>query len=147
MKVIGDLPSLLHLGLHLRESSQETLVINPRGFQSLKCFFVGTWGRNGLGLVFEHGAMPKLEKLYCASMAHDTYDVGYEFGIRKLTSLKHLHVSINCRDARAWEVEVAEHAIRNAAALLPNHPIPEIFRSFQKEMVHNDELTREGCWW
>lgn len=147
LKVLGDLPSLLHLGLHLRESPQETLVIGPRGFQSLKCFFVGTWGRDGLSLMFEKGAMSKLEKLYCASMARDTYVVGYEFGIRQLTSLKHLHVSINCRGARAWEVEAAEHAIRNAAALLPNHPIPEIFRSFQKEMVHNEGLTREGRWW
>jgi hypothetical protein len=73
---------------------------------------------------------------------HDTlsaYGAGFDFGISLLSSLKCLWVSINCRGATVWEVEVAKATITNAAARLPNHPRHEIHTFGEEEMVENEE--------
>ena len=62
-----------------------------------------------------------------------------DFGISHLSSLKGLWVTIDCFSARASEVETAEAAIRNSAALLPNHPTPKIYRMGERAMVKEDE--------
>ncbi|XP_040383026.1 disease resistance protein Pik-2-like [Oryza brachyantha] len=152
MQVLQNMPALLCLKLYLEESPQETLVISRSGFRSLKVFYfyplnceLGLMFRknkkDGLGLMFEEGATPKLQRLefrYCAHDAISAYGVGFDFGIKQLTSLKHLRVSIHCRGASAWEVEAAEASIRNTAYLLPNHPILEMYRLSEHEMVKDE---------
>ncbi|KAF2919634.1 hypothetical protein DAI22_08g149900 [Oryza sativa Japonica Group] len=153
MKILQNMPALLSLKLYLEESPQETLVISRCGFQSLKLFYFypvnGELGlmfrknkKDGLGLMFEEGATPKLQRLefrYCAHDAMSAYGVDFDFGIKQLTSLKHLGVSIHCRGARNWEVEAAESAIRNAVYLLPNHPTLEMYRLSEHEIVKDEE--------
>lgn len=151
LEVLKDLPALLSLKLYRNESPHETLTIGSSGFQRLKEFkfkFLGPlYLRNkidGLSLMFEAGATPKLERLTFQFVARDTlsaYGVGFDFGICHLTSLRHLKVSISCRGARAWEVEAAEANIRNGAALLPYYPTPEIYRHSVDEMVKEDTIA------
>ncbi|CAO2188106.1 unnamed protein product [Urochloa humidicola] len=149
LRMLKDLPSLLCLRIYLNESPQETLTISPFGFQFLKelCFYpldgnlASLYPRNrkeGLSLMFEAGAMPRLELLHFRFSAHGSFD----FGISHLISLKNLRVFINCRGVNAQEVDAAEAAIRNAAALLPNHPLPGIFRAHEGAMVQEEH--RDG---
>jgi hypothetical protein len=75
LQVLGDLPSLLCLRIYLQESPQETLRISTVVFQFLKelCFYpldgnLASLNRRnrkkGLSLMFEAGAMPRLELLH-----------------------------------------------------------------------------------
>uniref|UniRef100_A0A0D9X7R7 NB-ARC domain-containing protein n=1 Tax=Leersia perrieri TaxID=77586 RepID=A0A0D9X7R7_9ORYZ len=153
MQVLQNMPALLCLKLYLEESPQETLVISRSGFQSLKVFYFyplnGGLGlmfrknkKDGFGLMFEEGATAKLQRFefrYCAHDAISAYGIGFDFGIKQLNSLKHLHVSIHCRGASTWEVEATEAAIRNAAYSLPNHPALEMYRLSEHEMVKDED--------
>nr|TKW10223.1 hypothetical protein SEVIR_6G148100v2 [Setaria viridis] len=147
LQVLRDFPSLLCLRIYLKESPQETLRISPVGFQFLKelCFYpldgnlASLNPRNRkerLSLTFEAGAMPRLELLHFRFAAHGSFD----FGISHLISLRHLRVFINCRGVNPREVDAAEAAIRNAAALLPNHPLPGIFRAHEGAMVQEEHI-------
>lgn len=97
-----------------------------------------------LGLMFEAGAVPRIEKLFFGFPVHDrisTHGVGFDFGIRHLSSLKCLQVHIDCQGATSREVEAAEASIKNAATLLPKLPMPEIKRLMEYQMVKEDERS------
>jgi len=120
MQALKGLPTLLYLNLYTKECTLETLTISSGGFQSLKEFDFGAFS-GGPGPIFKAGAMPRIEKLHFAFTVHDVtyaYGAGCDFGISHLSSLKGLWVTIDCFSARASEVETAEAAIRNSAALL-----------------------------
>jgi hypothetical protein len=112
LQVLRDLPSLLCLRIYLQESPQETLRISTVGFQFLKelCFYpldsnLASLNRRnrkkGLSLMFEAGAMPRLELLHFRFAAHGSFD----FGISQLISLRHLRVFINCRGVSPQKVD------------------------------------------
>lgn len=141
MEALKSLPTLLYLNLYTKECSLETLTISSGGFQRLKEFDFGAFS-GGPGPIFEAGAMPRIEKLHFAFTVHDmtyAYGSGCDFGINNLSSLKGLWIIIDCCSARAWEVEAAEATIRKSAALLPNHPIPKIYRMGERAMVKEDD--------
>lgn len=158
LQVFKNLPALLCLRILAKEPLQETLTISCSGFQYLRefCSYRSDYElgltylknkKNVMGVMFETGAMPKLERLKFGFYAHDAlsaYGVGFDFGIHHLTSLKHLSVHINCRGAKAWEVEATQAAIRSAAALLPNHPTPDI-RIYGEADMAKDEDQREDA--
>ncbi|OEL30039.1 Disease resistance protein RPM1 [Dichanthelium oligosanthes] len=145
MQMIEGLPALLYLDLRTTRYMQETLTISGSGFQHLKefeCHVLMDW----LGLKFEAGAVPRIEKLFFGFPVHDTisaHGVGFDFGISHLSSLKCLQVDIKCEGATAREVEAVEAAIKNAASLLPNLPIPEIKRLMEDQMVKKDEQSED----
>lgn len=100
-----------------------------------------------MSLIFEAGAMPRLNRLWFRFAVHDTlsaYGAGFDFGISLLSSLKCLWVSINCRGATVWEVEIAKATITNAAVRLPNHPRHEIHTFGEEEMVENEEQEEDS---
>uniref|UniRef100_A0A8R7P0K8 Disease resistance R13L4/SHOC-2-like LRR domain-containing protein n=1 Tax=Triticum urartu TaxID=4572 RepID=A0A8R7P0K8_TRIUA len=70
--ILGELPALLSLKLYTNTVHKHRLVLQARGFRCLKEFLYQPF-RKGVGtLVFEKGALPKLEKLklwISASMA------------------------------------------------------------------------------
>ncbi|CAL5002274.1 unnamed protein product [Urochloa decumbens] len=141
MQALKGLPTLLYLNLHTKECTLETLTIGSGGFERLKEFDFGAFS-GGPGPIFEAGAMPRIEKLHFAFTVHDmtyAYGAGCDFGIGHLSSLKGLWVIMDCFSARARQVEAAEAAIRNAATLLPNHPIPKIYRMGERAMVKEDD--------
>lgn len=100
-----------------------------------------------MSLIFEAGAMPRLNRLWFRFVVHDTlstYGANFDFGISLLSSLKCLWVSINCRGSMVWEVEAAKATITNAAALLPNCPRHEIHIFGEEEMVEDEEHKEDG---
>jgi hypothetical protein len=144
---LEGLPALRSLQIFTAEYPKESLIISPGGFQHLEDFHFRPSmycrkKKGMLSLVFEAGAMPRLKRLWFRFIVHDTlsaYGVGFDFGISLLLSLKCLWVSINCHGASVWEVETAKMTIKNAAALLPNHPRHEIHIFGDEEMVKDEE--------
>uniref|UniRef100_J3NE83 Uncharacterized protein n=1 Tax=Oryza brachyantha TaxID=4533 RepID=J3NE83_ORYBR len=106
-QILGDLPSLIFLWISSRVATpKERLIITHNGFQCLKEFYLTCW-ESGTGLMFESGAMPKLEKLRFPFNACDVCHLHglMDFGIQHLCSLKHIHVEIVCHGAKLQEVE------------------------------------------
>ncbi|CAL5006375.1 unnamed protein product [Urochloa decumbens] len=152
VQALADLPALICVKIYTKEYPHDTLTISADGFQCLKEFWFFPRGDEmGLmylerkndrqSLMFQAGAMPRLERLRFRFSAHDalsTHNIDFDFGISHLSSLKHLLVRIDCQDARTWEVEAAEAAVRNAVALLPNHPTTDMHRWLEEEMVKEE---------
>ncbi|OEL28050.1 Disease resistance protein RPM1 [Dichanthelium oligosanthes] len=150
--VLKDLPALRCLQIFTTEYLQESLTISPKGFQCLEDFHFrpSMYSKKKKGvtsLIFEAGAMPRLNRLWFRFVVHDTlstYGVDFDFGISLLSSLKCLWVSINCRGAMFWEVEAAKATITNAAALLPNRPRHAIHIFGEEGMVEDEEQKDSG---
>ncbi|RLN29444.1 hypothetical protein C2845_PM05G18130 [Panicum miliaceum] len=141
MQMLEGLPALLYLNLRTTRYMQETLFISRSGFQRLKEFNCQV-SMDWQGLMFEAGAVPRIEKLFFGFPVHDTistHGTGFDFGISHLSSLKCLQVHIECQGATVREVEAAEAAIKNAATLLPKLPMPKIQRLMEFQMVKEDE--------
>uniref|UniRef100_A0A0E0LV02 Uncharacterized protein n=1 Tax=Oryza punctata TaxID=4537 RepID=A0A0E0LV02_ORYPU len=148
LQVLKNLPALIRLDLYPRESPKRTLEISCSGFSCLKEFSYGPsyfdlrlmeYGlrkvKNGLGmgLMFEAGAMPKLQRLEFGFNVHDALSAegaGLDFGIQHLTSLRHVRVFMDCREASATEVDAAVTAVLSSVPLRRScHP--EICRIFE----------------
>ncbi|KAL6622438.1 hypothetical protein ACP70R_032317 [Stipagrostis hirtigluma subsp. patula] len=104
LEILGNLPSLMCLWVASKAAAPKVrLVVSSSMFICLKEFQFTCWS-NGAGLMFEAGAMPRLEKLRVPFNAGtDTY-----FGIQHLSSLRHLIVEIICSGATVQEVEALE---------------------------------------
>ncbi|KAF8697408.1 hypothetical protein HU200_036008 [Digitaria exilis] len=145
--VLKDLPALRCLQIFTTEYPKESLTISPNGFQCLEDFHFRPSmylkkKKGMMSLIFEAGAMPRLNRLWFRFVVHDTlsiYGADFDFGISLLSSLKCLWVSINCRGAMVWEVDVAKAIIRNTAALLPNRPRHEIHTFGEEDMIEDEE--------
>ncbi|CAL4891646.1 unnamed protein product [Urochloa decumbens] len=122
LDVLGNLPSLLYLWLTSKATAlKERLIISSSMFICLKEFHFTCWS-SGVGLMFEAGAMIKLEKL---GIYFDA-GAGLYFGFQHLSSLKHLVAEIICSSVTVQEVQALEEAIRSVVDLLPNHPTLEV---------------------
>ncbi|CAN6361341.1 unnamed protein product [Urochloa humidicola] len=122
LDVLGNLPSLLYLWLTSRATAlKEQLIISSSMFICLKEFHFTCWS-SGVGLMFEAGAMIKLEKL---GIYFDA-GAGLYFGFEHLSSLKHLVAEIICSSVTVQEVQTLEEAIRSVVDVLPNHPTLEV---------------------
>lgn len=145
--VLKDLPALRCLQIFTTEYPKESLTISPNGFQCLEDFHFRPSmylkkKKGMMSLIFEAGAMPRLNRLWFRFVVHDTlsiYGADFDFGISLLSSLKCLWVSINCRGAMVWEVDVAKAIITNTAALLPNRPRHEIHTFGEEDMIEDEE--------
>ncbi|VAH85244.1 unnamed protein product [Triticum turgidum subsp. durum] len=134
LEILGELPALLFLWLMSKSAApKQRLIISSSMFVCLREFHFTCWS-NGEGLMFEAGAMPRLEKLWVPFDAGS----GLDFGIQHLSSLRHLAVEIICIGATARDVEALEEAIRDAAHLLPNRPAVE-FRTWDDEKMAGEE--------
>ncbi|KAL6900855.1 hypothetical protein ACP4OV_005531 [Aristida adscensionis] len=150
--VLKDLPALQCLQIFTTEYPQASLIISPGGFQHLQDFHFRPSmhlkkKKDMLSLMFEEGAMPRLNRLWFRFVVHDTlseYGANFDFGISHLSSLQRLWVSINCSGARPQEVEAAKAAIKNAAALLPNRPRHEIHIFREEEMLKDEDHKEES---
>ncbi|KQJ86320.1 putative disease resistance RPP13-like protein 3 [Brachypodium distachyon] len=127
LQILGKLPALIFLWVSSESASPSDMFI------CLKEFHFTCWS-NGEGIMFESGAMPRLEKLEVPLDAGRNLD----FGIQHLSSLTHVTVRIICTAATVWEVEALEEAIRDTADLLPNRPTVEV-RMWGDENMKEDE--------
>ncbi|XP_020174147.1 disease resistance protein RGA5-like [Aegilops tauschii subsp. strangulata] len=151
LKLLKDLPVLVYLGLQATKLNQEALSINCSGFRCLGLFyFILPYDqldcttledtKDGLALIFEERSMPKLWWLKIECAAHDMVSeqgIESDFGVHHLKSLKRLEVEINCTGTRAWKVDAAESAIRNAATSHPTHPTLYINIFREHEMIND----------
>ncbi|KAL6907767.1 hypothetical protein ACP4OV_001937 [Aristida adscensionis] len=140
LQVLGSLSALLYLELWY-ESAAERLIVCNTGFRYLKHLHMHSFHMHSFvnGLMFEDGAVPKLEFLSFEAMARGTLSAfaHLDFGIHHLSALKKLTVGIICEGARADEVEALEAAIMHEANLLPKHPTLDLCRWWEEEMVNN----------
>uniref|UniRef100_A0A0D9Y0G2 NB-ARC domain-containing protein n=1 Tax=Leersia perrieri TaxID=77586 RepID=A0A0D9Y0G2_9ORYZ len=143
-QILGNLPALAFLWISSKATTGGRLTIGSDKFLHLKEFNFTCWNSRE-GLVFEAGAMPKLEKLHIPYNACDASYVHGEldFGIQHLSSLKHLHANIVCYGAKVGVIEALECAIRNTAGQLPSVSTLQI-RRWGCEDVINDEKQQIG---
>ncbi|CAN6338622.1 unnamed protein product [Urochloa humidicola] len=131
LEILGNLPSLMRLWVSSKAAApKERLVVSSCMFKCLKEFQLTCW-RNRVGLMFEVGAMPRLEKLQVPINA----GTGIYIGIQNLSSLRHLVVEIICSGATVQEVGALEGSIRSAADLLPKRPTLELWMWDEENMV------------
>nr|UBY07136.1 NBS-LRR disease resistance protein [Dasypyrum villosum] len=120
--ILGELPALLCLNLYTDTVHKDRLVLQGRGFQCLKEFIYEPFGEGAGNLVFEKGALPKLEKLGLWLSVSMAKAYGFYLGLEHLPCLKDGQIILQKQDATPPEVEAAKVAIRDEASLHPNHP-------------------------
>ncbi|XP_037481796.1 disease resistance protein RGA5-like [Triticum dicoccoides] len=120
--ILGELPALLSLKLYTNTVHKDRLVLQGRGFRCLKEFVYEPFDEGAGILLFEEGALPKLEEFMVRFFVSMAKAYGFYLGIEHLPYLKDVHVILQNRDATSSEAEAAEVAIRKEANLHPNHP-------------------------
>ncbi|CAN6288592.1 unnamed protein product [Urochloa humidicola] len=146
LDILGALPSLLDLELRSEAADEpmEMLSFCNSKFRCLKIFRL--YGPI-MGLMFGAGAVPQLEAASIeirACQAQSTFADQPDLGLHHLSSLRDLNVWINCKGAKAEEVEALEAAITHGTNLLPNHPTPRFLRDNQEGMVKEDSAHVKG---
>jgi len=135
--ILGEIPALLYLGLTCETFRKERLTFQGRGFRCLKKFVYDAVVLPSGNLLFEGGALPRLQDLgliYCVSMA-DAY--GFNLGIRHLPRLKNVQVRLYKEGAN---IAAAAFAITNEANIHPNRP-----RVTLTEHARRDDYCSEEC--
>ncbi|KAF6993087.1 hypothetical protein CFC21_010027 [Triticum aestivum] len=133
--ILGELSALLCLKLSTDTVHKDRLVLQGRGFPCLKEFVYEPFGEGAGILLFEEGALPKLEKLRLWLFVSMAKAYGFYLGIDHLPYLKDVLVILQKRDATSPEVEAAAAAIRKEANLHPNHPMLNL-------ILRNEKVTR-----
>ncbi|TVU24758.1 hypothetical protein EJB05_27212, partial [Eragrostis curvula] len=134
--ILGDLPNLVFLSLKTQHMTQRSL-IGKNGFRCLRVFWFICQYNGGMGLQFEAGVMPQLQRLWLEFDVKQTEsEFGRaDFGIQFLACLVQVHATINCGKSTAASVEAVEAAMRSQVCQNPNNPMLEITRG--GDMVRN----------
>uniref|UniRef100_A0ACD5TZ15 Uncharacterized protein n=1 Tax=Avena sativa TaxID=4498 RepID=A0ACD5TZ15_AVESA len=137
--MVGCLPSLLELELY-PDRCVGPIVIGG-GFQRLQKFMSYC---DFTVFMFEVGAMPCLKRLRI-QVHLDTLKSagrGFDFGIKHLSSLDWISVSVYCSGVSAAYVEAAESAFKNMVEANPNRPTLEMQRQCTEYMLEQDGQRR-----
>uniref|UniRef100_A0ACD5ZTM3 Uncharacterized protein n=1 Tax=Avena sativa TaxID=4498 RepID=A0ACD5ZTM3_AVESA len=129
IRILGEIPALLSLELWFKAARKERLVIQGTGFRCLKEFyFIHSYYVAGARyLLFEEGALPKVEKLQVPFYVSVAVTYGLYLGIEHLPSLKDAEVSLYNEGATSSESKAAAVSVRNEANAHPNRPRVTIF--------------------
>uniref|UniRef100_J3N7B5 NB-ARC domain-containing protein n=1 Tax=Oryza brachyantha TaxID=4533 RepID=J3N7B5_ORYBR len=141
LRILGNFRSLNALRLWTKTvASKGEFIVRNIGFPCLEEFYFGFWRVQMGPITFEVGAMPKLKKFLFDIKAQGAGPPSGDFdiSIHHISSLKYLRVGIDCREARACEVEVTEAAVRNATSVLHNNLHIEIERHWPGQMVKDE---------
>ncbi|KAG2560191.1 hypothetical protein PVAP13_8KG074651 [Panicum virgatum] len=124
--ILGNLPALQELTLFAEDYAAAgpkggPLRISPNhGFSFLTYFLIATESGD-LGLIFEAGSMPKLQKLVLIFMEYDSWSQtngNFAFGIGHLACLTSVHIS---RTNGGFQSE-SKDSFERAIEAHPNHP-------------------------
>lgn len=128
LEILGRLPALriLHLiGRH----EQRGYVFGAGSFPSLVDCRIERYNIEPLAfsVVFQEGAMPRLERLEFECHVLETREIasgygGLEFGLGNLPSLQHVQVFLGAKGASKEEVAEVKAALVHATEIHPNHP-------------------------
>ncbi|CAO2168393.1 unnamed protein product [Urochloa humidicola] len=145
--IIANLPALTILRLSARGKP----IVIKQGFECLKVLWFQRC-EDGLGLVFEPGAVPQLRKL-CFNFKVQSQQQQPEekqgrfvSGLEHLSSLKHVNVNIDCDGAMSTEVESVEKAIKKDIHVNSKKLKFELSRDNEEKMIHKMEgmgITQE----
>uniref|UniRef100_A0A0D9YQB1 Uncharacterized protein n=1 Tax=Oryza glumipatula TaxID=40148 RepID=A0A0D9YQB1_9ORYZ len=128
LEILASLPMLQSLTLDTNSGIPNLRqVISGEGFQNLRKFYFQSW-YSVVGLMFEPGAMPKLQRLKIFLYARWQLVVvqgGLVVGLNHLSALKSIALGLDCNGAVA-DMESLEDEFRAAAVSHPNHPTLEI---------------------
>ncbi|CAL5007674.1 unnamed protein product [Urochloa decumbens] len=138
--IIANLPALTILRLSARGKP----IVIKQGFECLKVLWFQRC-EDGLGLVFEPGAVPQLRKL-CLNFKVRSQQQQLEekqgrfvSGLEQLSSLKHVNVNIDCDGAMSTEVESVEKAIKRDIHVNSKKLKFESSRDNEEKMIHKME--------
>lgn len=136
--VLGGLANLVLLNLDAYEcpkTQTETLIIKGGILTCLKVFVFRNRNDSWMGLEFEEGAMPQLQRLGRIFRASEGGDQGYpDIGVEHLTCLTRLHATFNCQDATVSQVEAAEAAITRKVSEIATKPALDLKRRYETSM-------------
>jgi disease resistance protein RPM1 len=128
--ILGNLPALLYLELWFEERQTERLAVQGRGFRCLKEFHFrrtrDIGGPEGY-IVFEQGALPKVEKMRLSFFLSMAEPYKYWLGIIHLPCLRVLEVDLCQKGCTFYEIADAEKALKNEASTHPKLPRVTIF--------------------
>lgn len=145
VRALGKLPKLVVLKLESKTSP--CLTVNSEdGFLCLKVLWYNSRYGSGIGLRFDEGAMPQLQRLRLVLDARETrHDDDFDFGIQHLPHLSKVHAIIDCMSTSltASEVEAAEAHIREQVRRNQNSPVLEVNRRLRPTAKAEEELVIE----
>ncbi|KAK1613156.1 hypothetical protein QYE76_036829 [Lolium multiflorum] len=156
---MGSLASLTELDIYLYEANAEDFIVLEGltnlvllTFLAMDCSVIGRFIIKGgifpflkvfsfrvknswMGLQFEKGAMPQLQRLGRGFHVIKRRGQAYpDIGIEHLTRLTQVHAITFCEEATVSEVEAAEAAIRYKVSEIATKPTLELSRENQDEM-------------
>ncbi|KAI4978797.1 hypothetical protein ZWY2020_015550, partial [Hordeum vulgare] len=123
VRVLGELPTLVSVSLHVLDVSQDKVVVGMGLFPVLEHFSFGSNKDVNAYLSFEAGAMPKVQRLELA-FSWTEWRGAATVGMECLPCLQHIDVWLgynskkNREDVRAQ----VESAFKSVASLHPRHP-------------------------
>ena len=112
--ILAELPSLIDVELKFSRALEETIAIYGTAFPILKRFDIS--GGIMPQLIFQAGAMPKLQRLDLSWMKDES---ATPTGIEHLLALE--RIGVRFRSSTESEKRSAESAIRSAISMHPNH--------------------------
>lgn len=142
LRILGVLPALLSLELHVDNVQKEMLPVKGVGFRCLKEFVYALYEGTTANLLFEEGALPKLEKLELPFFVSTARAYCLYLGIEHLPCLKDLDIVIYNKGATSSECEAAAVAIRKEASQHPNHPRLILSQIYKGSDTDDDEVSR-----
>ena len=140
--ILGEMSALISLLLTFKTDQEERLTIRGHGFPCLKELYIFRNSR-ATNLLFEEGALPKLEKLDLLFVVSWAKSNGFYLGISHLPCLKHATFTLLANGcASSSENRAAAAAIRNEANAHSNDP-RLIIRLVEMEEGEEDSDTNE----
>jgi disease resistance protein RPM1 len=143
--ILGEMHALISLVLTFCTNQEERLTIRGHGFPCLKELHIYNHrGASATNLLFEEGALPKLEKLDLPFTVSWAKANGFYLGIGHLPCLKHSEISLcNDHSTSSSENRAAATAIRNEANAHSNHPRLIIRGEMEKDEEDTDTSEEE----
>lgn len=139
--VLGGLDNLVLLNMKAsRGLVSGRFIINRGIFLCLKVFSY-KMEESWMGLEFEEGAMPQLQRLERGCKASKRGDLSYtNNGMDHLTCLTRVHVTIDCIDATISQVRAVEAALREHLSEIASKPTLELSREFEDYIRMDEEV-------
>jgi disease resistance protein RPM1 len=141
--ILGEMPALISLLLTFNTNQEERLNIRGHGFPCLKELYIyDNYG--AANLLFEEGALPKLEKLDLPFLVSWAKSNGFYLGIGHLPCLKYATITLlNDGGASSSENRAAAAAIRNEANAHSKHPRLIILGEMEADEEDSDTNEEE----
>ncbi|KAJ1276140.1 hypothetical protein BS78_05G191500 [Paspalum vaginatum] len=142
LQVLGTLPSMQFFcltGLEI-DSTKDRLVISIDCAKFI-CLSEFHFHNDKMGLIFEQGAMPKLENLELIFTVRERKGAygDFDLGLMNLSSVNHVIIRIRCTGSKVSEVEDADSSMRMQIEMNSVHPKLDVIRYYEDEMIEDEE--------